>query len=1098
MERHLERVKRFESLLKPFDPSPAPISLIAGSSDGGVTSAEGAEAAPTQGPGSAEAWRKDELRRLCGEGIPDEPANLRPTTWHFLLNLSPTPSLLDQYRSFLSEVNSRVSALPPPQPRQPLDKYDKLLREIERDVERTFGTLAWFGAEVVWQGEADEEDAVWDRLQLLDAADQQEARDLVAGAEAREDGESGERTDEAAEASMTTATAPSTARRRPRTRRDALLRPLFLYAFLNPGVSFVQGMSYVAALFYRVFSSPTSLNDASLPHSPLEVEATTFFALGALLSQLRDLYLPTLDNLSSPPLAAHSPTATGLGATVARFNSLLLVIDPPVADALNRKRVDMSGLVMRWLTTMFATEFPLPDVLRVWDRILSLYPPEGEQPSSEALSPVLGHLVDVCLAVVQLERQTILSPFAKLPKILGVLQKLPIEGEGIDRLLQKAWEVRERRLGRAKRTSVASSVGSNRTSVIGGLGKKSWWSSSPAKTDIPTGAADFELDERSSIAGSDASRPSRFGFGSLAFSSPRSSQADMTDNVTVVEGKILPPPPARIDQQPTIASLIEEELRSTEKQADEEDYPLEDEEEGADEGPAIHRRMASGWGGLKSSLSRFAASDTAAALQKRATNLQLAAAHSASTASTRFSTSDAAAALFKAQSNAAAKAQLLREQLAEQGPDRLAKIKEAAAGASGRLLASTGSERGGEWRSGSPRETPFTPPVHPEDISPLSLPRINPVDMGRSPSGGPKPLLLSGSARRAQNASEDSTGFARSPSSSPTVSRTGQLLSPDISIPPLSRSPSRGAAHGESASQFHTSPRTSASAFRPRSSSSSTAQASPGYPLQDEDSPIQSRRVQDGANGLRRGYGKSSPSAATFSLPKLDLRADQFAASLSPSSSTAMSRLSLNDPAGPSEAPFASPSEQPFLPPIADESLLTADREDEGEFLTPSEGRSAETSPTRQRLPPRGSSLSSLRGPSTAPSTLPPPRLSSLSSSVPPSASTPHDAPASSTADDTVTASPTGSLSRSKIVRRPAAHRKRTSRSGIASASVDLNGSEARRLASEFLVRSGSSKSTRDGGPRRAASDARLSVGDFDESGFLDAYGGEDGEEQQR
>ncbi|BGO88621.1 hypothetical protein NBRC10512_007833 [Rhodotorula toruloides] len=1099
MERHLERVKRFESLLKPFDPSPPAVSPIAGSSEGAATGAEGAEAAPTQGPVSAEAWRKDELRRLCREGIPDEPAPLRPAAWHFLLNLSPTPSLLDQYRSFLSEVNSRISALSPPEPRQPLDKYDKLLREIERDVERTFGTLAWFGAEVVGQEEADGMDAVWDRLELLDEADRQEARDLAARIEVGEEGESGEKTDEAAAASTVTASAPSTARRRPRTRRDALLRPLFLYAFLNPGVSFVQGMSYLAAIFYYVFASSSSTNDDSRPFSPLEVEATTFFALGALLSQLRDLYLPTLDNLSSPPFSAPSPTATGLGATVARFNSLLLVIDPPVADALDRKKVDTSGLVMRWLTTMFATEFPLPDVLRVWDRILSLYPPEGEQPSGEALSPVLGHLVDVCLAVVQLERQTILSPFAKLPKILGVLQKLPIEGEGIDRLLQKAWEVRERRLGRAKRTSIASSVGSNRTSVVGALGKKAWWSSSPAKTDVPTAAADFELDERSSNAGSDASRPSRFGFGSLAFSSPRSSQADMADNVTVVEGKVLPPPPARIDQPPTIASLIEEELRSTEKQADEEDYPLEDEEDGADEGPAIHRRMASGWGGIKSSLSRFAASDTAAALQKRATNLQLAAAHSASTASTRFSTSDAAAALFKAQSNAAAKAQLLREQLAEQGPDRLAKIKEAAAGASGRLLASTGSERGGDWRPGSPRETPFTPPGHPGDISPLPSPRIDSVDMGRSPSAGPKPLLLSGSARRAQNSSEDSTGFARSPSASPTISRTGQLLSPDISILPLSRSPSRGAAHGRSASQFDTPPRTSASAFRPRSSSSSTAQASPGYPLQDEDSPIQSRRVQDGANGLRRGYGKSSPSAAASSLPKLDLRADQIAASLSPSSTTAISRLSLDNSPGPSEVPFAPPSEQPFLPPIADESLLTTEREDEGEFLTPSEGRSAETSPTRQRLPPRGSSLSSSQGPSAASSALPPPRISSLSSSVPPSASSPsHDVPASSTADDTVAASPTGSLSRSRIVRRPAAHRKRTSRSSVASASVDLNGPEARRLASEFLVRSGSSRSTRECGHRRAASDARMSVGDFDESGFLDAYGGEDGDEQPR
>jgi hypothetical protein len=270
-----------------------------------------------------------------------------------------------------------------------------LLREIERDVERTFGTLAWFGAEVLGHEEAGESNAVWYRLELLHETDRQEARELAAREEAggkvgagqaNDDESQAGATESQADGSNTPSSTPSTARRRPRTRRDALLRPLFLYAFLNPGVSFVQGMSYLAAIFYYAFAPALASEDPTRPLAPLETEATTFFALGALLSQLRDVYLPTLDNLSSPPLSALPPSATGLGATVARFNALLLAIDPPVADALDRKRVDMSGLVMRWLTTMFATavrqysprilvigltltrpQFPLPDVLRIWE-----------------------------------------------------------------------------------------------------------------------------------------------------------------------------------------------------------------------------------------------------------------------------------------------------------------------------------------------------------------------------------------------------------------------------------------------------------------------------------------------------------------------------------------------------------------------------------------------------------------------------------------------------------------------------------------------------------------------------------------------------------
>ncbi|BGP36986.1 hypothetical protein JCM10449v2_000890 [Rhodotorula kratochvilovae] len=1112
MQRHLERVQRFESLLEPFSPSSdaaspppdAPSSLQAvGESVPGLG----------RGPQSAEQWRRDELRRLCFGGIPDEPKHLRPAAYAFLLSLPPPPSLLSQYTAFLSDISARISALPSPAPQQHRAKEDKLLGEIEQDVERTFGALAWFGAEVGPQ-EEEARDVLWERMEALERADRAQAEELSNGG-AAEDAEGAK--EEVAPSASLAATAP-----RPRTRRQALLRPLFVYAYLNPGVSYVQGMSYLAAVPFFVFSAA--------PSSPLHAEAATFFVLGALLAQLRDLYVPTLDApaLSAPPAAA----AVGLGATVARFNSLLLFLDPAVADALDRKGVDLSALVMRWLTTLFANEFPLPDVVRVWDRVLSLYPPEEDHQAVEALSPVLSHLLDLALAVIELERSTILSPFAKLPKILGLLQDLPIEGEGIDRLLRTAADIRERRSGRAKRTSVSSTP--TRSGTVFG---RRLWSASPSKP-ADAAAADYELDDRSSAAGSDASRPSRFGtrFGSLAFSSPRSSAtADLADNVTVVEGKVLPPPPARVDQpRETIASLIEEELRA------EAEYGVEDEEVDDAEAQSLQARMATGWGGLKSSLSRFAASDTAALLQKRATNLQLAAAQSASTASARLQSSDAAAALFKAQSNAAAKAQLLRAQIAQDAPDRLAKLRDAG----GRLVASTGPERSApDRRPGSPRETPFTPPGalrdRDRDVSPLSSPRLGATssDMTRGASNGPKPLLLSSAARRARSDSEDppsSVVFARSPSHSPVLSRTGGMLSPDLSIPPLSRSPS---AHGRSYSHFDSPSRanhSSAGAFRPRSPSLQHAPA-----LQDDDSPIISRRVQDGAAGLRRG-GPSIRAAGEVGLPAakpaqgsrggwslsdapvrprgsppreeqggqqlppLDLGFDPSLLGESVASSPAVSvaKLTLRDEPVREEEPFLPPREEPFAPPPREEPFSPPS---EAPFVPPSEAlfapptaspRDEPFSPpsdsTSPPPPPRGSSLS-LSASQPASSTRPsaPPRKSSLASSVSSAATPAAPAPAPAAAP-------------AKLTRRPPAQRKRTSRSG-ASASIDLlSGAEARRVASEFLTRSGSGASAH----RRRASEAlsggvggggsRMSGVEWDAEGLLEAYGAEEAVEGGR
>lgn len=102
-------------------------------------------------------------------------------------------------------------------------------------------------------------------------------------------------------------------------------------------------MSYIAAVFFFIFASDPKL-------TPAQAEASTFFAFGAIISQLQDLYVPTLDQT----IGGH-----GLAATMERFHGLLLWLDPTLADTLERKRVDLGGLILRWLTTVFANEVSL-------------------------------------------------------------------------------------------------------------------------------------------------------------------------------------------------------------------------------------------------------------------------------------------------------------------------------------------------------------------------------------------------------------------------------------------------------------------------------------------------------------------------------------------------------------------------------------------------------------------------------------------------------------------------------------------------------------------------------------------------------------------
>ncbi|GAA5923836.1 uncharacterized protein JCM15063_003782 [Sporobolomyces koalae] len=1102
MQPRHERIQRFEFLVKA---QPRPTRSTSSSPQPQHAPADHSTAPDSR---FELQWQLQELRRMTREGVPDEPKYIRPATYRRLLDLEPgSDSLAVQYSQFLTEIDARLLALPKPQPHAPLDRHDKLLREIERDVERTFGTLAWFGAKparephegagTADQAEHEDEDALWKRIRMLDELDHEIAKEL-AEKEARRQSveEPSEPTSSETLQTSTSAIPPPTltlnipssvdttavdipptpitsappsttpfsippppSDPRPSTRREALLRPLFVYAVLNPGVSYVQGMSYLAAVFNYIFSSE------SPSPSPLEIEAVTFHALGAFVAQLRDLYSPTFDGIQGD--------TNGLTATIERFNGLLLWLDPTLAEALDRKRIELGGIILRWSTTAFANEFALPDLVRIWDRIVSVFPRE-DQPSNESLSPMLSHVLDLALAIVITNRATFISPFSSMQAIYGALQSPAIEGAAVDKLLLLAWDIRERRLGRQPASTTPGSRGifntpktrtstNSETGVGGaraGLFKQKMWSPKPSRT---TAVSDFELESASSVTDSQLARSPHIGhtttlgsngadrFGSIAFSSPRSSSGSLANNVTMVEGKLLPPPPARMEEQETIASLVEAELASPEYAVDDDDDDNGSNSIGAGGGGVS---ALQGW--FKTSVSRFAQSDVAANLSKKATNLQLAAAQSATTTASRLNSSDAAAQLMKAQTNLAIQAQLLKDRVAaEQIANR---VKEA----SGRFLASTGSERGQQGHDDSgPRETPFTPPSG-----------FGRMDQPSSPNNAPRPLLLSSAARRAQNGSIDeqyegspsagssrrsSTTSHRSPSVSPVLSRSMHLplLSPDMSIPPLSRSPStsRG-AHGRTTSTFDTPSKAPlASMHRPRSASQ-TYSPSSAAPLVDHDAVT---RQGEQAGGIVSGRGWTLSDA--------------------PVPSTLANQTSVESEASAEE------DDRNGLSGLA--IRIPSPLSNEVESVVP-EQVSPAAAVQKSHRPPRNSSLatdgaSEPRLPSAQPteSAFVPPTSPSETPFEPPSSTEAPNFDLREVHDDDVPlghprAEPRSlpvqaqpSLSRgAKVQRRPAATKKRSSRGSLAG-SIDLSNPsyphqqpEERRFVNEELKRSSSNGTT--------------------------------------
>ena len=225
--------------------------------------------------------------------------------------------------------------------------------------------------------------------------------------------------------------------KRPECHHDVLRRVLFLYAKLNPGVRYVQGMNEILAPIYYVFAhdpdhyslgkgkscqqamkeqnkkhehanekacvdsseEKQSVNDGADPAGPpydfADPEADAFFCFNNVMSELRDRFIRSLDT-----------SETGAMATVRKLNDRLKVIDFELWKHLESVEVDPRFYSFRWLTLLLSQEFQLPEVIRLWDTFFA----EGGQFEFQ--------LTFCCAMLVKLRETLLQSDFADVLKLL--------------------------------------------------------------------------------------------------------------------------------------------------------------------------------------------------------------------------------------------------------------------------------------------------------------------------------------------------------------------------------------------------------------------------------------------------------------------------------------------------------------------------------------------------------------------------------------------------------------------------------------------------------------------------------------------------------
>ncbi len=138
------------------------------------------------------------------------------------------------------------------------------------------------------------------------------------------------------------------------THKHVMARILLIYAKLNQGVGYVQGMNELLAVIYYCF------HQYSPPALYRYLESDSFFCFNNLMGEVRDEYLRDLDTEDS-----------GIKGKIRMISDMLQRIDREYWAYFKNNRVDLEMFALRWVMLFLAQDLSLEDVIRFWDTIMS-------------------------------------------------------------------------------------------------------------------------------------------------------------------------------------------------------------------------------------------------------------------------------------------------------------------------------------------------------------------------------------------------------------------------------------------------------------------------------------------------------------------------------------------------------------------------------------------------------------------------------------------------------------------------------------------------------------------------------------------------------
>lgn len=191
---------------------------------------------------------------------------------------------------------------------------------------------------------------------------------------------------------------------------DVLGRILFIFAILHPDIKYVQGMNELLAPIYYCFS-----NDSNSLFKN-SVEADCFYCFENLMLEIKEIFLKEKDH-----------TSTGIHARIKRIDSMIELVDPDLHNHFRCQHIETEYFAFRWFTLFFTQEFNMPEILRIWDSILTF-------------TDKFEFVSYLCIAVIQLNRDMLINK--DFSNIMYVMQNLNVLEIDIEKLLNKADKIK--------------------------------------------------------------------------------------------------------------------------------------------------------------------------------------------------------------------------------------------------------------------------------------------------------------------------------------------------------------------------------------------------------------------------------------------------------------------------------------------------------------------------------------------------------------------------------------------------------------------------------------------------------------------------------